>query len=218
MTALLVVGGAFTGLARGDDPATPSCTSWEDLHPEVAKYLQVADVLFPRKLLEEGPSHFTLTLRFLPSFGTESQIVLSKTPSGGYTVTRYSLPNGSKTAWHQMEEITSESKIEDSVEIAKRIKVEVRNVDVPSSLLSPQVDRISKLTLFPFKELDLDFARMDATEYQFWLQRIRTPVGFHVSLEGEVYGEGRKPHPLVRWMNEIKALVEKYAGTEQPRK
>jgi hypothetical protein len=181
----------------------------------LARYFRVADVLFPRKLFEGQPYDFILTLRFLPGSHPESQIVISKTPRGGYTVTQYSLPKGSKTAYQQWVEISSESKIEDAVEITRRIKVDVRNVEVPSTFLSPQIERMAKLTLFPFEELDLGFARVDATEYQFWLQRVGDPTGFHICFKGDSYGQGNARHSLVSWMNETKALVEKYVQLEQ---
>lgn len=196
-------------------PTAPSDPPFEDLPAIWAKYFQLVDLVFPRRLLQETTSEFVLALRFLPAFDRESQVVISKRLRGGYTVTYYSLPAGSKNLGEQFMQIRLESKIEDPVEIAKRIKADVRNVDVPSSLISGQIDRIAKLPLSPLEELDIGFVHPDATSYQFWLQGVGAPpVEFYVCLNGDVYGQKHKAHPLVRWMNEMKALVEKYARPE----
>jgi hypothetical protein len=213
MVAALLALTICTNFTWAGTPAAPAPPA-EDLPPVWARYFQLADLVFPRKVLEETPSEFVLTLRVLPAFEGDSQIVISKKLRGGYTVTYYSLPRGSKSVGWQLTEITVESKIEDPVEIAKRIKVDVRDVDVPWSLISGQMDRIAKLQLSPLEELDTGFVTVDATTYQFWLQRVGDPVGFYVCLKGDVYGQKHKAHPLVRWMNEMKALVEKYARPE----
>ena len=186
-----------------------------DWDEETAKYLEAVDALFPRNVLDARPNSFVLTLRFLPGSRSESQIVISKMADGGYAVSQYTLPKGSKTAYWQLMAMHSASKEKDATELAKQIKVNVRNVNIPSPIISRQVEEISELTLFPFDELDLDFARLDATQYQFWLERAGEPVGFYAFLRGDVYGEKSKQHPLVRWMNQTRDLIEKYVNSDQ---
>jgi len=176
----------------------------EDLVPIAAKGFQLLDAVFPRKVVGEKPAEFVLTLRFAGQpLVRDSQIVVSKTLQGGYTVTYYSLPAGSKSLGEQAEEFVARSKIDDPMEIAKHIKVQARNVDVPPALLSRQLSRLEKLSFSPMEELDIRFVHFDAGMYQFWLQKFGDPVEFYVCLSGDAYGSKRTPHSLVRWMNEI---------------
>jgi hypothetical protein len=145
----------------------------------VDTYSHVIDEIFPRRLQDETPSEFLMTLRYVPSVENASQIVISKRLRGGYTVTYYSLPPGSKSIDQQFMEITEVLKIEDPIEIAKRIKVVVQNVNVPTSLVSRQLDRIATIQLSPLEELDIQFVHPDNNTYQFWLEDVGESAQFY---------------------------------------
>lgn len=182
-----------------------------DLPPIEPDPFQLADLVFPRKVVGEKPSDFVLTLRFAgESLVRNSQIVVSKTLQGGYIVTYYALPAGSKSIGEQAYEFMARSKIHDPMEIVKQIKVEVRNVNVPPELLLRQLNRMAKLSFSPMDELDIDFVHLHAGGYQFWLQKYSNEEEFYVCLGGDTYGSKHTPHSLVRWMNEMRKLVETY--------
>ena len=99
----------------------------------VEKYYKLVDLLFPRKLLGALPNDILLTLRFIPPFENECQIVVSKDPNGAYVVTYYSLPSGSKRIADQFGEIRKKFGIDtEAPRAAERIKAAVRRVDVPA--------------------------------------------------------------------------------------
>ena len=180
----------------------------------VARYYRVVDALFSRKLLDARPSLILLTLRYLPSFEGESQIAISKNMEGEYVVTSYSLPRGSERIGEQVGQISAALGIEDPVEIAKHIKVKVRKVDVPSRVVSELVRRYDALRMSADLDMDPASVIIDPTVYQLSFRIAGTVNEFYVSFPASDFGHDQKAHPLVRWMNEVKRVVEKYGPTE----
>jgi hypothetical protein len=199
-------------------PAPPQEIEGGEVPPS-APFIKTMDELFPHKILGERPSEFILSLRFLPAFSPESQIVISKKLQGGYTVTVYHLPRGSKNIGDQYNQIQLKAKDDiEPAEIAKQIKVLAENVDVPPSLISRQLDRLVQVQVSPLEELDVGVAHLDGTAYEFFLEPLGGPVAFHAYYESERYGNPPKEHPLDVWMEEMKALVEKYTLKDSPAK
>ncbi len=169
---------------------------------------QTLDELLPRKVLGESTG-FILTLRFLPAWhDPESQIVISQKDAGGYIVTFYHLPPGSKSIYQQAFAIHAESDNLKPAEIAKQIRVLVENVEVPQTLLARQLDRLDGIKLSPLEELDSHVAHLDADGYFFHADSgFVGPVGFSAFYGGKTYGNPPQKHPLVVWMEEMKAIV-----------
>ena len=173
---------------------------------------QTLEEVFPHRILAELPFGFILSLRFLPAWHEpESQIVISGKQEDGYTVTLYRVPTGSASAWDQISSIKSKSESRSPTEIAKQVKIVIENVNVPPSLISRQLDRLTRIQVSPIEELNLDFAVMDAPVYYFYLRRVANPTTFSALYGGERYGKSRKKHQLVVWMKEMRSLVDDYA-------
>jgi len=205
----------FVSLRATGALSPKNAPQYEDLHPGAAIYYRVVDRLFPRKPLGATPCLILLTLRYMPAFERESQVVISKTLDGGYAVSYYSLPSGSERIGERISRIMQELKVEDPPAIAERIKVCVRNVDVPSGVMHDLMRRYAKLRLSPDLGLDPTTIILDGTTYELWFQIVGSGDKFHISFAGDDYGHDAKAHPLVRWMNEVKRVVEKYAAAQQ---
>jgi hypothetical protein len=55
---------------------------------------------------------------------------------------------------------------------------------------------------------------LDPTWYRLWYVSPSSGAELFFSYGDEDYGSDKKAHPLVRWMNEVKQVVEKYASAD----
>jgi len=183
----------------------------EEVNPSFARYQRILDIVMPRELYDRRGGEFLLTLRFEPSFDPESQIVIGKRPEG-YAVTYYSLPAGVRSISYQMDKIVAETGETDAAVIAKQINVECQKVDIPAQVVAELMSQYSNLRLSP--ELDT-LVTLDPTWYRLWFRASSSGAELFFSYGDAHYGHDEKAHPLVRWMNEVKRVVEKYAAAQQ---
>jgi len=189
-----------------------------DEFPAHVLFQRTVNLLFPRKQLREASWKWLLGLRYWPAFEPESQIVISKRIDEGFIVTLYHLPSGSKNIGGQFTEIVSKSHSEDPSEIAKQIKVLVENVEVPSVQISRQLDRLAHVPVSPIEDLEFGVIHLDETRYEFFLWPDGGPVASYGYYDTETYGKPPRKHPRVVWMDEMKALVDRYAQQRAPAK
>lgn len=90
-------------------------------------YQQVLDIVFSTKA-KNNVFGYGFVLRFLPSFDAESQITIEN-ELGKTIVTEYKSVNGN--IYEQINKLVTETDIEDAEELAKRIKIEKRSVNIP---------------------------------------------------------------------------------------
>lgn len=178
-----------------------------DCHIGAADYDAVLDVLFPRTRFENS----YLILRYLPAGKPERQIVLASKENGTLEVIYYSLPHGSERISDQWRELRTSHPHDTPEEIAKSIRVEHRIVHLNARELS-KISSSLKALRVPI-QLDTSIV-LDGSGYDFWFEAPSACNILHVSLSDDDYGDDGKAHPLVRWMNRVRGLVEAAVPTD----
>jgi len=181
-------------------------------NPAFTRYHRVLDILFPREPCLLPGGEFVLILRFVPAFDPESQIVIRKLGERDYAVRYYYLPRGSKNAGIQIADLVEQAGLDDVQELANRIRIQVEDMHLPTTVIADLMARYSQLLVSPVLDTRVI---LDPTWYQLWFHTTSSSSDVHFSLAGPDYGHDAKAHPLVRWMNEVKRVVEKYAAAQQ---
>jgi hypothetical protein len=172
-----------------------------------AFYERVVDIKFqvpPQKPTDR----LRVILRFTPPSGPESQIAITEDIYDHPIVLEYDLPPDSKAIWEQLPSLRDESKLDDQdpALIANKIKVNIRTVNIPSSVIN---DLLRGLAELRFPSIGIDPRQTNAVHdggrIDFWLEEF---------LSGQVH-VGCKYNPrdnnataLVNWMMRTRKIVD----------
>lgn len=178
-----------------------SDATWPPIRREVpAIYESVMDTLFPR--IFQG--HTVVVLRFLPGFAPESQIVIYTKDGQTYEVLLGLANKNVNTEMGRMLEAGEQ----DEKAIAGKIRVDVKKVLVPKEVVADWISTFAKLN-FVVRGND-NIVVFDGTVHRLWYEGAAT-ARLHFSYVDPFDGDHEKSHSVVRWMNRVKADVEKYA-------
>lgn len=167
-------------------------------------YRRVLDAVFPRNggnFLKENKD-FTLILRFLPSFGVESQINVTKFNDGKLEVITYNLPKDSQSISKQIDELLESNKSTGIEELAKRIKIEKQTVK-DTKKINELLRRYQALRFSP--QLDTALT-LDGTRFDIWYDSVSNQS--YYSLVGGEIGQDKTDHLLVKWMNQVRQIAQ----------
>lgn len=191
LTNLTAIGGT---LRTGESDTTDSYDT----------YQRVLDAVFPRSsgnFLKENKD-FTLSLRFLPSFGVESQINTTKFNDGKLEVITYKLPKDSQSVSKQIDQLLESDKSISVEEMAKRVKIEKQTVK-DTKRVRELLRRYQALRFSP--QLDTALT-LDGTRFDIWYDSVSNQS--YYSLVGGEIGQDKTDHPLVKWMNQVRQIAQ----------
>jgi hypothetical protein len=95
----------------------------------------------------------------------------------------------------------------DVATMTKYIKVDVRRVQIPKEVLDGWLSSFAHLN---FVTVSSDLMVVDGVLHELWY-RSSDNLRLHFSYGDPFDGDDEKSHPVVRWMNRVKADVQKYA-------
>lgn len=112
------------------------------------EYDYALDQLFPRGVLPKNVQSrdvdYTIVLRYLPSFQTESQIVIVKRVNGTFDVVRYGLRQGDQSIWARLNKSYEKQNCPTDADI--------RNMDVVITDLKPVTDVVKQTVVSLFEQ------------------------------------------------------------------
>lgn len=179
------------------------------------EYDHALDLLFPRNATIKGVRaidvDYRIVLRYLPSFHTESQIVIVKTKNGAFDLTRYGLPGGGQSIWSRLNQFYEKQTCPTDADLLS-IGVLTKNVKpVPDQLKQLIADlfqqRISLvidpnmrpgLTAKEHRSLMME----DGETVYFWLDGVQDSVFFR--LWGPWGVETHFQSPLYDWADRVR--------------
>jgi hypothetical protein len=174
-------------------------------------YERVLDLVFPRNL---EASNYRVVLRFRPSNQPECQLVLLK--ELGVSLRVIESTSASGNIFHRLDALIRRGPKETAEELAKRIVVRTRSIEIPDdrgSLWHAEfLDAIMPLSETIRKETAaLERTRtasviMDGTDYDLWYEWGFNSMSFHLS-DDEVTDRPNGRSKLVRWMNSVRLEV-----------
>jgi hypothetical protein len=179
---------------------------------------KVLDILFPLDVLKGGGNEFALVLRYMPSFESESQIVIVGR-SGKVLVTEYSSMDGN--IYSKLNRILAETSREDPLGMSKMIRVKKRELIVPlpdfqkwrrglvesiGAALKPK----QKETATPPAQVSVV---LDGTFYELWdYSDVISGAGeLHYSVYGSEVSKPvyRDESPFIGWMKMMRNEIGK---------
>lgn len=171
-------------------------------------YHDVVDILFPR----ESSGEYYLILRFLPSWTSESQIVISRNESGTYDIDYYSLPAGSKKIAEQIQAMLGQNVPNSPKDLASRIRVEHKRISPAPPAISDLMTAYFALRIPPRLQTKVV---VDGTRYEFWFVTLSARNVLHISLDDN-NSDGLVRNPVAVWMNRVKKVVDSANPDRQP--
>jgi len=179
---------------------TPSALAAdEDRTPSSATYHRVVELVFGSPECDRSTSSYSLLMRFLPTQGPESQILICRHKKGDFEVTYQVTPENID---HRILEIYRWTGREDPQEMAAKIKTAKTTVEVNQLEMRRLMTRYSGLRFSPLFDTSVI---MDGASYQLWFTAASNKA--HYSLSGSLNGSLKDP-PLVRWMAEVRYFVD----------
>lgn len=173
-------------------------------------YDQVLDIVFPRNALA-GAFGYAFVLRYKPSFGAESQIVIIN-DGDGIEVTEYTSSNGS--IYNQLSKSARFTEDTSAEEAAKLVHVNKRTLQIPSA----NIERLRA----GFYDYLRDASRhertgitenrnkvsiaTDGTQYLLWY-RGAAQISFDSSGSNVEDPPRLNEHSLVKWMKEVRRVA-----------
>jgi hypothetical protein len=209
LVALLAfVAVSFANPSQGQEKNDPP-----DKIPFLDLYYPILDVLFPMPTRSPSQYLLSLVLRFTPAGDPESQINIVQEADGEFTVVEYSLPPGSRNINWQLSDIYHGTKLDthDPHELAKRFKVESRNVLISSNVLRALLNKLEGLH-FPTIRRKLGTTLVGVYKYQFWYRTTDNEVYFTTDMPTLNHG---RAIDLANWMDRVKQAVDS-APTSSP--
>lgn len=177
-------------------------------------YSRVLDILFPRGAPTPSNTVWVVILRFLPSFKSESQVVIRRDVDK-FQVIEYASPDGN--IYGRLNEVLAHGGKEDAVEMAKMIRVNRRVVSV-----SPAQVKRWHTTLFDsipgasktLREVGEEFDKtgseslvLDGSVYELWYEQGLNKMTYSL-YDVEVDKPGSDGEfRLVQWMNSVRREV-----------
>lgn len=188
---------------------TPVGAPSQDRPFALEQYDRVCDSVFP--INTDQPWESRIILRYRPSFSTESQIQISKT-TDGYWITYWHIPEGQKSIWEQMDELSRRKEDYRVEEIAAEIKARRHVLRVHPKDLDSVINDLSKWTAPP-KESTIV---VDGTRYDLWFEVGSQMFRMHYSFADQDFGSKRYIHPLAEWMNKVREQVLQVTKRDKP--
>jgi hypothetical protein len=168
--------------------------------PIAVTYQEVLDILFPC----QASGEYYLILRFLPSWTSESQIVISRNDLGTYDIDYYYLPSGSKKIAEQVQAMLEQNIPESPQQFASRIRVEHRQIRPAPPALSRLIASYFALRIPPRLQTK---SVIDGTKYEFWFVTLSSQNVLHISLD-DGNSDQVVRNPVAVWMNRVRRFVE----------
>jgi hypothetical protein len=174
----------------------------------------VLNTLFPSEPPDLSFNVF-LTLRSFSSvrYENESQINIFQDDSGHFHVVQYYTPSGSDSIGEQFAHLYEDDKLspdDDTVELAKRFKVDVRAVDIPDETL---LGLLNELNEFRFQAIHLDPPKKQSPIRNIMLDGFWYEVSYetaqgklHFSLNNPKHQQGNV-QDFGKWIDRLESLT-----------
>ncbi len=165
-------------------------------------YEKVLNRLFPRADKRDFTDgrEFVLTVRFAPE---EAQINIVKLNDGSFDVVSYQTAAGTESIYGQIKRLLERDKTLDADALVSQIKITKQ-----SAPMLPQVkkiiDRFGLLRLSPQLEAGII---LDAPQYDLEYETFSNKLRFQ--LQSKRQKSDRSEYALIKWMNELRAIVLK---------
>jgi len=203
-------------------PVTEAAQEQEFLDA-VTRHKRVVDLVFRYEPFDHQHLGCRIVLRFLPdmAYPPESQIIISERLDGSLEVMAYTLADQRKHLWAQVDNIMEQTGVENPEELAKLTRVNIEKVNISPDVLDKLLKRYSRLRFSPYLETGVQPGGavrifLHPTTYDLWLETAVSSK-LHFSLTGPDYGYDKGAHPVIRWMNQVRAVVEQAKGFENSR-
>ena len=157
---------------------------------------------------------YTIVLRYLPSFQTESQIVIVKQVNGTIDVVRYGLRHGDQSIWTRLNKFYEKQSCPTDADI--------RNMDVVITNLKPVPDDVKQTVVSLFEQpvtlvidpnmrlgltpKDHRYMMEDGETVYFWLDAFQDSAFF--KLWGPWGDNARFDSPLYDWADRIRKEIK----------
>lgn len=162
----------------------------------VASYHDVLDRVFSRErpgLWRDRDVRLVLSLRFQPSFHTESQVTIVGTRDG-FEVIKHSIPSNEPSIWSRLYKLSSQSH-SDLDEFVKNIQIDIEKRKLPTDKGNKLLEEFSSLRVSP------NAGRSDVLD----------GIGYHIFYETfgtrfvmAVSNPDVKKEPLFRWVEAMR--------------
>jgi len=164
-------------------------------------YQRILDLAFPRPTPDLKKYAYRMVLRYEPSFGTESQIIILKLREGGFRVIHQTV-NDVEGISMRLAELRTLAGTEDAEKMAKLIRINETELTARQNEIGQLVREYSNLRL----PAALDEAiTVDGGAYKLWYE---TPSNsLHFALAGSLEGASSRDHPLVVWMAKVRRTL-----------
>jgi len=202
---LFFLAGATASMLGTPSAGLPQHCVGECDRPLSQELKAVLDAVFP--LTFAGDPY--LILRFAPTERSEFQIAIGMKTDGTYEVRKYSPPEGAEHIGAQMLRLRAVHPDDTPTELAKYIKIEQKQIQLDAKVLSRLMKTLKELRIPA--EVGQNIL-VDASSYEFWFVDRPTCHVLHLAVSDADYGHDAKAHPLVQWMNRVRAAVEAADG------
>jgi len=175
-------------------------TQAENAAPKSVGYSEVVDCAFQFSRgipAEFSEMDYRIVVRFLPSWGPESQIVFLRNKDRTFRVIDYRLKKGTRPISEEYNEVVRNNPNASVEDVLKRITVEIteERPDESKARLVEQFFRLSIPT-----DIDPDLC-LDGTTYHLWVQTQSNSI--QASLSDCAYGKNSDSTPILRWMKAV---------------
>ncbi|MFZ0820624.1 MAG: hypothetical protein WAM91_11185 [Candidatus Acidiferrales bacterium] len=173
-------------------------------------YYPILDIVFPKPPEIPFDALFMSSLRFIPSDAPESQINIVRDFDGYFSVVEYFQPPDSRPIMWRLSDLYHADKLDtyDPAELAKRFKVEVRTVNIPTKVMLDLFDKLNQLH-FPSERVEPRSVNMvfDGLELGLWYKSSLGELTFkyQYARTGKEKGSARQ---VAEWMNRVKKSVD----------
>lgn len=179
-------------------------------------YSDVLDSVFPRSVENKKNTLWQMVLRFEPSFGSESQIVIRRT-FDGFEVNRYRSANG--VIFNKLNVWFTKNGREDVPEMSRLVQVERRKIRCRQSDLEDWLNGFFRSIPVATRSLKSNITESGRTGtwsvpvhggyYQVWFSYKGNEMNFVANDENISDINVTGTSPIVRWMNSVRIQIEK---------
>lgn len=165
-------------------------------------YEKVLNKLFPRADKRDFADgrEYTLTLRFAPE---TSQINIVKLNDGSFDVISYRTAAGAESIYGQIKRLLEKDKNLDADALVSQIKITKQTVSLTTEV-KRIINRFGLLRLSPQLEAGIV---LDAPQYDLEYETFSNKLCFQ--LQSKRRPSDRSEYALIKWMNELRAIVLK---------
>jgi hypothetical protein len=165
---------------------------------------------------------YSIVLRYLPSFHTESQIMVLHNGDGSIAIFEYTLPRGSHSIWQEVNGLYGKGPCPTEEELATRAKVVERRIAAPSAPLKELISTVLSekwdLQLEPQMNPQAGASStlqymLDGTLYDLWIDGWENSA--HFRLHGPRKDADLTTTRIIAWMEQVKKAVEQELPPEE---